>query len=262
MIQIRSSIICGLVVFLSMIAPAQQTSDRVVPDRNSRQRPSLLDFALKGINSSDRNYGQCIDESRRIVLETTIENGYFWSNLISVSLLGGFLVVMIHQQRVRRRRDLIVAETLAQYHNALARADTQIDEATKRNHALMEALTANTELSAQESIVVAGADASGTKKPVSKKRTAVESGAAPGTATLPAPSQEGSKRDSATKIPGPSSRSGLQHHSEIDLVSKVNLMQQQISLSQEREKQLRRQLNDAELRLQKEQEKNRTLKDT
>ena len=47
---------------------------------------------------------------------------------------------------------------------------------------------------------------------------------------------------------------------DVDLVAKINMMQQQLSGSQEREKQLRRQLNEAELRLQKEQQKNRSLK--
>jgi hypothetical protein len=242
-----------------MAASAQQTNYRVSPNGSARQRPGLLDFALKSINPSDQNYGQCIDEGRRMLLEETIENAYFWSNIISITLLAAFLLVMLYQQKLKRRRELIVAGSLAQYQNALVRADIRIDEATKRNHALMEALTSNMELAATESALASGSDATGSKKLVSKKRIVVES-SAPGTVTS-SPAEQGAKGSSAAKQTDLSPRSAPPKNGEIDLVSKVNLMQQQISLLQEREKQLRRQLNDAELRLQKEQEKNRSLKD-
>ncbi len=47
---------------------------------------------------------------------------------------------------------------------------------------------------------------------------------------------------------------------EVDLILKVNSLEQQLGRSQEQEKQLRRQLTQADLRLQAEQQKNRTLK--
>jgi hypothetical protein len=47
---------------------------------------------------------------------------------------------------------------------------------------------------------------------------------------------------------------------EVDLILKVNSLEQQLGRSQEQEKQLRRQLSQADLRLQAEQQKNRTLK--
>jgi hypothetical protein len=47
--------------------------------------------------------------------------------------------------------------------------------------------------------------------------------------------------------------------SDVDLVSRINTLQQQLNTSQERERQLRRQLNDSEVRVQKEREKNRSL---
>lgn len=46
---------------------------------------------------------------------------------------------------------------------------------------------------------------------------------------------------------------------DVDLIAKINSLQQQLNTAQEREKQLRRQLNDSDLRLQKEQQRNRSL---
>jgi hypothetical protein len=47
---------------------------------------------------------------------------------------------------------------------------------------------------------------------------------------------------------------------EVDFILKVNSLEQQLERSQEQQKQLRRQLNQADQRLQTEQQKNRTLK--
>ena len=273
----RVAVICAF--WALMISPAfgqaaQQTNDLQVPKRASSQREGLFDFALKHVNSSGRDYGQCIDEGRKILLQETIENGYFWSNLISLGLLGCFLVIIIHQHKLRGRRELIVAESFAQYQHGLARADVQIHEATKRNLALMEALSSSIErgihndpveqqpknavtvgkkVSAQDTRMTANSPASvsasdtalGRAKPSPKgadQGAGVSANAAKANAATPAPS------------------SPANGNPDVDLIARINVIQQQLSGSQEKEKQLRRQLNDAELRLQKEQQKNRSLK--
>ena len=42
-------------------------------------------FTLKRINPADKDYGQCLDEGRKILLEETMRNGYFWSNLVALA---------------------------------------------------------------------------------------------------------------------------------------------------------------------------------
>ena len=106
-----------------------------------KRADSFVDFALKRINPSDKNYGQCIDEGRKFLLEETIENGYFWSNMVALGLLGCLFVIIVYQHNRQARREWIMAEALQQYEHALARANAHVDDATKRNHELMEALT-------------------------------------------------------------------------------------------------------------------------
>src|SRR6266849_3255396 len=47
--------------------------------QSPRQKDGFVDFALKRINPADKDYGQCLDEGRKILLEQTMRNGYFWS---------------------------------------------------------------------------------------------------------------------------------------------------------------------------------------
>jgi hypothetical protein len=238
-----------------------------------QQKQGLLDFALNRVNSYDRDFGQCIDEGRRLLLEETVEKAYFWSNLVAVGLLGGFFIVTVHQHRVQKRRKVIVAETLEQYQHALSRAETQLEDATRRNHAFMEAFNSYNEVNipsepvqqkAKVVLALTGKDApknatvkaiavpaNGSSARAEDVREADRPGADIPKPIAPVQAKSQSQSDSVRQTKG---------NPDVDLVATINLLQQQLSGTQEREKQMRRQLNDAELRLQKEQQKNRSLK--
>jgi hypothetical protein len=250
-----------------------QSANQTPRSQSPKQKEGLFDFSLKRINSSDHDYGRCIDEGRRLLLEETVERAYFWSNVVAAGLLSGFFIVIVHQHRVQKRRECIVSEALAQYQHALARAEAQLDLATRRNHAFMEAFTSTDEiniepgpiqLKAKVTPTVASKDAGQkaaakpnavTASPSGARGQAARAGDKPGTDT---------PKSGMTVEASPQSQSALAHpvkgNADVDLVAKINLLQQQLSGSQEREKQMRRQLSDAELRLQKEQQKNRSLK--
>ena len=109
---------------------------------SSKPKDGFVDFALKSINPADKDYGQCLDEGRKMLLEETVRSGYFWSNLVALGLLMSLFVIIVYQHRVQTSREWTAAETLAQYEHSLSRANTQVEEATNRNRGLMEALTA------------------------------------------------------------------------------------------------------------------------
>jgi hypothetical protein len=240
--------------------------------RATKQREGLLDFALKRINPSDLDYGQCLDEGRKLILEETLSRGYFWSNLAALGLLGVFLVVIVHLQRLQDRRELIASESLTQYHNALVRAEAQATEATKRNHALMEALTESSE----SRVAGEAAESSVLKDTPSKERKRIGNAGENGTAAPLTPVVAATRGEpprlavAASSVAKTSKRSTPNDPSspdqiglfgqDGDLVAKVNALQQQLSVYREREKEFLRQVSFAEIRLQKEQQKNRSLK--
>jgi hypothetical protein len=140
----------------------------------------------------------------------------------------------------------------------LTRANAQVDEATKRNHELMEALTAaregalRTPMALLERVEQEGVKARprrGTELQLAEVTTAKGGPVTTKTETAKA-AGNGAKPTSQIPLFKP----------EVDLVVKVNSLEQQLGRSQEQEKHLRRQLNQSELRLQTEQQKNRALK--
>lgn len=226
--------------------------------RSPKQKDGLLDFALKRINPANKDYGQCLGEGRRLLVEETIRNGYFWSNLVALGLLGCLFVIIVYQHRVQTCREWTAAEMLAQLEHALARANAQVEEATSRNRGLMEALTTLRESGlrsqappgeAQDRPALQTANSRTSSIPASQVATPKNGNAA----TAPSRSAR-----AATATP-PANQIGL-FKPEVDLVMKVNSLEQQLGRSQDEAKLLRRQLNESDRRLQEEQQRNRNLK--
>lgn len=288
-ISIRTLAICTFALLALGVANAQDHRQSEAR-KTQKQQPGLLDFALAGANSKDRDYGQCFNEARQLLIHETVEHAYFWSNLCSISVALFLLIVVVHQRQCHARFEKQTSEAIAQYHNALERADAQIRQATDRNHALMQALSipSANNIAAPESELVpqrrtAGRPPRENATPTAKvteqpkacepSKNLTKSAPAPTPAQATAVHEERSKsvtQANANASHAQSATTAVQDKSkpldqmglfgsDVELINRINVLQQQLSSSQEREKHLRRQLNDSELRLQKEQQKSRML---
>jgi hypothetical protein len=224
----------------------------------AKPKQSFVDFTLKRVNPSDKDYGACLDQGRKMILQESIQNAIFWSNVVTLSFLGCLFIIVAYQHWERVRREWTIAEVLQQYEHALLRANAQVDEATKRNHELSEELTSARENASRSPIVLTERRESPTPRAISKRTpetqpveaTAAKSTLVSGGDTAPTGRGNGSKVANQMGLFKP----------EVDLILKVNSLEQQLGRSQEQEKQLRRQLSQADLRLQAEEQKNRALK--
>lgn len=305
-----------LLFMAAVVAQPHGDSRTTVPPR---QNQGLIDFALHGINPNDRDYGRCVDEVRRVLIHETLDRAYFWSNLAAVTVTFCLFVIIVHQHRLRQHRELIAAQTLTQYRNALARAEDQVQEISRKNHALIDALvsaspivtsipvetssiigqakprkapgpapasapTAAEVFGATGKKVPSAAEPSATRKtnasPVSDAKLATVAVEAPTANTKTVQAQlvstgvdkpNNSQPTQVVESPAPMARRAASPEdprnssqmalfsSDVDLVARINTLQEQLNTSQERERHLRRQLNDSELRVQKEREKTRNL---
>ena len=250
-------------LFLSMVssicvAQGNNSTYDPSPQRPAKHKDGFIDSTLKRINPCDTDYGKHLADGRRIVLEGTIESAYFWSNIVSVGLLGCLFIIIIYQHRVERGREWAAAEMLAQYEHALSLANARVEEATQRNYGLMEALTVLQE-SALRSQALPADIPDHSRPPVPRSRVA-------STPPLPAsPAKDDAigamtaSTVSTTTKTHPGDQIGL-FKPEVDLVMKVNSLEQQLGRSRDEAKLLRRQVNEAGQRAQAEEQKNRALK--
>jgi hypothetical protein len=226
--------------------------------QSPRQKDGFVDFALKRINAADKDYGQCLDEGRKLLIEETMRNGYFWSNLVALGLLACLFVIIVYQRTVQTHREWTTADMLAQHAHALSRANAHVEEATSRNRGLMEALTALRESALRSQAPPGEAQDRPALQTVSSRTSSIPASqvATPkngNAATAPSRSAR-----AATATP-PANQIGL-FKPEVDLVMKVNSLEQQLGRSQDEAKLLRRQLNESDRRVQEEQQRNRSLK--
>jgi hypothetical protein len=251
-------------LFLAMLPPVcfaqgrHPAGDSAGQPPSSKPKDGFVDFALKSINASDKDYGQCLDESRKILVDESVRNGYFWSNLIALGLLACLFIIIVYQHRVLAVRKWTAAEVLTQYENSLSRANAQVEEATSRNRGLMESLTA-----LRESTLRSQASRAETQElPAAKTVGSRTSG-------LPASQVASTKSNDIKSALGRSTRAATPTSAadqiglfkpDVDLVMKVNSLEQQLGRSQDEAKLLRRQLDESDRRLQEEQQRNRSLK--
>lgn len=256
--------IAAAALLIAILAPVsfsqsrQSSYDPATQQRSPKPQDSFLDFTLRRINPSDKNYGQCVDEGRAVLLDETVRNGYFWSNVVALGLLGCLLVIIIFQHRIGIRREWTAAEILTQFEQSLQRSNAQVDEATKKNHGFKEALATLRE-STLRSAPLPRDPAEITVPAAIKTRTNSARIVASTTATTTS-AKTAAERNTATAIAVEPDSQMVLFKSDAALIMKVNSLEQQLARSEEQQKELRRQLNDAGRKLEAEQEKNRALK--
>jgi hypothetical protein len=262
--DVRGTTSAALALFLatslSPLCWAQSTRSTYDPAANgrpSKSRQGFVDFTLKRINPSDRDYGQRVDENRKLLLTESIENGYFWSNLVSLGLLGCLFIIVLYQQKRQTRSEWMAADALGQLEHALARAKGQIEEANKRNQGFIESLSALRE-SAQRTHALP-TDAPDVNGSASRPRTST------GQKKTTAPPTNWNTKAAPTEPASVPAKvvTGAQialFNGDGDLVMKLNSQEQQITAMREQMNLLRRQLTESERKVRAEQEKNRSLK--
>ena len=232
--------------------------DPAAQAQSPRQKDGFVDFALKRINPADKDYGQCLDDGRKMLLEETIRNGYFWSNLVALGLLACLFIIIVYQHRVQTCREWTAAEMLAQHEHALARANAQVEEATSKNRGLMEALTALRESALRSQAPPGEVQDRPAPQTVGSRASSIPASQVSTPKNGNAATAPSRSARAATATP-PANQIGL-FKPEVDLVMKVNSLEQQLGRSQDEAKLLRRQLNESDRRLQEEQQRNRSLK--
>jgi hypothetical protein len=237
---------------------ARSRYDPAANERQSKPRAGFVDFTLKRINPSDKDYGQMISASRNLLLAETIENSYFWSNVVSLGLLGCLFILVLYQQKHLSRAEWKSAEIVAQYEYALKRANVQVADATKRNGEIIEVLVGLKESTACPQ----PARTNTNEAPVARQSHARPTDPPAGTAESPGNGTNKAVKAiviPTTAVADAGAQIGL-FKPDVDLVTRVNSLEQLLARSKGRENELVWQLNEAGRKLQAEQDKNRSLK--
>ena len=111
------------------------------------KRQGFWAYVLGKINPQNRDYGATIERSRHSLEEHTIEDLYFWSNVVTLVLLSGLAAVVFLQWRAIDKRELIAASLIAQLWNGRVSDRIEIERRTEQFNHLVETHNADVERS-------------------------------------------------------------------------------------------------------------------
>ena len=227
-------------VFLSSLACAQlQPAKQNDPSRrpNSYKRSeTFLEYTLKQINPSDKDYGSRWEWWRTVVVERTVKDGYFWSNLTALGLLCCLFLIIVCQRNNQHKRDWAAADVLAQYEHALARANAQILDLTSKNHEFASVMADARETAAKaltsssfgSNNLVAGTEKDSSVKPrIEPSKTAIS---------------KDQRRHQSHIQPTETGKQIALFTPEVDLMMTVNSLKQQLAHSEQRNSVLQRRI--------------------
>ena len=113
--------------------------------QSAPKRQGFLDYALSKVNPRDTDYGSKMASARNAVVGYTIDDLYFWSNVVTLLLLSGLVAIVLFQWRAMDKRELIAASLIAQIWNGRVSDRIEIERRTQQFNQLVEAHNAEAE---------------------------------------------------------------------------------------------------------------------
>ena len=171
--------------------------------QKSHKGQGFADYALGKVNPNDTDYGAALDAARGTTVAHTIDDLYFWSNVVALLLLSGVTTVFLFHLRTADKKEITAATLIAQLWNGRVSDRIEIERRTEQYNNLVDEHNAVVE---RELMTKAPEADSETKPATSLNRTVgeitdalrPENRSAPRTSFEPMPS--GAKDAAATGI--------------------------------------------------------------
>lgn len=252
MTRLQSAIAVFLFACTIAPAPAQgMPASASSGPSGAQKRQGFLDYALGKINPDNKDYGATGDSLREQAVHNSIESLYFWSNLLSLGLLTTVTVVHLLDRRSAEKKELICAAIIAQLWNGRVSDSVEIERRTTQYNALAERHNREVEkdLSASVPAVSAETNSSSTIKQTVEKLER-RSGAPKSAEPRKAPTENVAK-DALTHRRG---------SVVADPQQGALLLERQVEAMRNTEQNLKERLNQATFELERERQRNATLK--
>ena len=105
----RRLLILGLLLGCAYPSCFGQSPGALSPAPPPAKRQGFFDYALGKINPNGKDYGAEIESRRSGAVANTIDDLYFWSNVLTLLLLTGTCAVVLFQWRSADKREVIAS---------------------------------------------------------------------------------------------------------------------------------------------------------
>jgi len=245
----------AIVLLFSAIAPALVAQTQTVQPQKTaqiaRQRQGFFDYALGKINPSNTDYGAAIAEGRSDLVGHTIDDLYFWSNLVTLGLLVCAFGIVYFEWHSAAKKENIAATIIAELWNGRVSDRIEIVRRTEQFNQLVELHNAEVEralMAKQQPNQAAEAETADLKDTVQAlARTANVS-------NEDAAGLSSDAHNTSSAVPT------LAGNRVMNVQQQVQLLKNSLEATRNSERNLRERLNQANTQLDEERKRNRTLK--
>jgi hypothetical protein len=234
----------------SMVGQTQSTSPQKAV-QTQLQSQGFLDYALGKINPSNADFGATMANGRDEFVGHTIDDLYFWSNVITLGLLVCAAGIVYFEWRSAAKKEIIAATIIAELWNGRISDRIEILRRTEQFNQLVELHNTEVEhalMAKQQPNQAAEPDTSDFKRTVQ----VLEQKAKTGSEDLAENSSD--VPDIGLVAPLPVSNSAMSSQQQ------TLLLQRRLEATQNSERNLRVRLNQVNTQLDEERKRNRTLK--
>jgi hypothetical protein len=141
------SLIVVCVLGLSGVASLGQVQNQpnTSPAPSTKRQPGFFEYVLGKVNPNGNDYGASMQTGRDRLVENTIDDLYFWSNVVTLLLLTKAVAVVLLQWRSADKKEVIAASLIAELWNGRVSDRIEIDRRTEQFNRLVETHNADVE---------------------------------------------------------------------------------------------------------------------
>ena len=245
----------GILLLICAVVPALIAQTQTIQPEKSgqtlRQRQGFFDYALGKINPSNTDYGATLAEGRSDLVGHTVDDLYFWSNIVTLGLLVCAVGIIYFEWRSAAKKEIIAATIIAELWNGrvsdrieILRRTEQFNQLAERHNAELESALMAKQLPNQAAEPET-TDLKDTVHALARMANARNEDAAGSSSDVP-----------GTSVADPS----LAGNITMSVQQQVQLLKNSLEATRNSERNLRERLNQTNTQLDEERRRNRTLK--
>ena len=113
--------------------------DQAAASHHTAHKPQgFADYALGKINPNDTDYGEALDAARGATVTHTMDDLYFWSNVVALILLSGVTTAFLFHLRAADKKEITAATLIAQLWNGRVSDRIEIERRTDQYNSLVD----------------------------------------------------------------------------------------------------------------------------
>ena len=237
---------------LILVPVGLQGQDQAAASHHAAHKPQgFADYALGKINPNDTDYGEALDTARGATVTHTMDDLYFWSNVVALILLSGVTTAFLFHLRAADKKEVTAATLIAQLWNGRVSDRIEIERRTDQYNSLVDEHNAVIErelMARSQPAPSEDSDATDLKRSVDNLDSRAKAGTHPALA------------ESANQPAAGPSNTSMPAMEALSQQQRTVLLERRIEAMRNTEQNLKERLNQTSALLEQERQRNQVLK--